>query len=112
MLGHDHQGFAERLRHRKGADPEHDSEHNTSFVNKSTSTKIEKMIAPYLAQHIPQQYNPLGAGTSEKPVPVNANTKYCYRHRPDMLCRKQADEPTMEQLQEASTSKRLPSPPR
>ncbi|KAF1966685.1 WD40 repeat-like protein [Bimuria novae-zelandiae CBS 107.79] len=96
MLGHDHEGLAERVRQRRGVDSEQEAE--PSFVNKSTSTKIEKMIAPYLAHHIPQQYNPLGGG--EKDVPANANTKYCYRHRPDMLCRKQADEPTMEQLQE------------
>jgi F-box/WD-40 domain protein MET30 len=50
------------------------------------------MITPYLAQHIPHQYNPLGARDGH-------DTKYCYRHRPDLLCRRQADEPSMEQLQ-------------
>lgn len=103
MLGHDHEGLADRLRHRGGVDTEHDADPNTSFINKTTSTKIEKMMGPYLAQHIPAQYNPLGGG-GEQHVPANANTKYCYRHRPDMLCRKQADEPTMEQLQEVSAA--------
>ena len=97
LLGHDHDGLSARVRQRREEDTSHDHDHTDSFVNKSASTKIEKMIAPYLAQHIPQQYNPLGGG--EQPIPDNANTKYCYRHRPDMLCRKQADEPTMEQLQ-------------
>lgn len=105
LLGHDHEGLSERVRQRRGT-ADHDPDQNTSFVNKNTSTKIEKMIAPYLAQHIPQQYNPLGGG-GEQPVPANANTKYCYRHRPDMLCRKQADEPTMEQLQGVRTPQTL-----
>lgn len=66
---------------------------------KATASKnLEKMITPYLTHHIPQQYNPLGA-LSQHAAPSNANTKYCYRHRPDMLCRRQADEPSMEQLQ-------------
>ncbi|KAL5433287.1 hypothetical protein PMIN07_009401 [Paraphaeosphaeria minitans] len=98
MLGHDHEGLTDRVRHRRGEDGD-DTDQNSSFMNKSASTKIEKMIAPYLAQHIPQQYNPLGGG-GEPHVSGHTNTKYCYRHRPDMLCRKQADEPTMEQLQD------------
>jgi F-box/WD-40 domain protein MET30 len=69
-----------------------------AFVSKGASRQLEKMITPYLAQHIPQQYNPLG-GDQHNVRPANANTKYCYRHRPDMLCRRQADEPSMEQLQ-------------
>jgi F-box/WD-40 domain protein MET30 len=107
MLGHDHEGLSERVRHRRGEEGEQDVDQNISFVNKNTSTKIEKMMAPYLAQHIPQQYNPLG-GAGEQHLPGHGNTKYCYRHRPDMLCRKQADEPTMEQLQDVGLS--YPSP--
>lgn len=76
-----------------------DIQNADTFVSKAASKQIEKMITPYLAQHIPQQYNPLG-GNSHNEGPVNANTKYCYRHRPDLLCRRQADEPSMEQLQE------------
>ncbi|KAJ4299605.1 hypothetical protein N0V90_004851 [Kalmusia sp. IMI 367209] len=99
LFHHRHHNHESRVRQRKEEDILQDDEHNISFVNKNASTKIEKMIAPYLAQHIPQQYNPLGGG-GEQHVLANANTKYCYRHRPDMLCRKQADEPTMEQLQD------------
>ncbi|KAL9111217.1 MAG: hypothetical protein Q9227_004294 [Pyrenula ochraceoflavens] len=54
-------------------------------------------VAPFLTRHIPDQYAPLG-----KPR-VNAskdpNSKYCYRHHPDLKCRRQADEPSMDQLQ-------------
>jgi F-box/WD-40 domain protein MET30 len=70
----------------------------------SKSKKMEQMITPYLAQHIPHQYNPLGGGSSSSDGhdarPPTANTKFCYRHRPDLLCRRQADEPSMEQLQD------------
>ncbi|KAF2680459.1 WD40 repeat-like protein [Lentithecium fluviatile CBS 122367] len=97
LLGHDHDGLSSRVRHRREADTGERSDED-AFVKGNASKKLELMIAPYLAQHIPQQYNPLGG--YQQDVPVNANTKYCYRHRPDMLCRKQADEPTMEQLQD------------
>ncbi|CAI6311418.1 unnamed protein product [Periconia digitata] len=80
--------------HSHTVDPDQDD----PLVRKSASKKLEKMIAPYLAHHIPSQYNPLGA--NEMDDRSSANTKFCYRHRPDMLCRKQADEPTMEMLQE------------
>ncbi|KAF2789839.1 WD40 repeat-like protein [Melanomma pulvis-pyrius CBS 109.77] len=96
MHGHDHERPADRARQFQSEASEFDEHKDNAFVN-SASKKIEKMITPYLAQHIPQQYNPLGGTTQD--VPANANTKYCYRHRPDLLCRRQADEPSMEQLQ-------------
>lgn len=92
MQGHDHEHASERSRHLLGEKAE-DSEE--AQANKSR--KIEKMITPYLAQHIPQQYNPLGGADAP---PGHSNTRYCYRHRPDLLCRRQADEPSMEQLQQ------------
>lgn len=95
MQGHDHEGLSERTRHlHGGADDAEEAQANKS-------KKMEKMITPYLAQHIPQQYNPLGANSpGQDERPPTANTKFCYRHRPDLLCRRQADEPSMEQLQE------------
>lgn len=99
LLGHDHDGLAGRVRQRREAENDVEAEEKDALVHKTASKKLEKMIAPYLAHHIPQQYNPLG-GNGQQHVPITANTKYCYRHRPDMLCRRQADEPTMEQLQE------------
>jgi F-box/WD-40 domain protein MET30 len=97
LAGHDHDGLVGRTRHL--ADDEFADDELS--VKENTSKKLEKMITPYLAQHIPQQYHPLGENPRNG-VPVNstANTKYCYRHRPDLLCRRQADEPSMEQLQE------------
>lgn len=89
MQGHDHEGLSERTRHSDNVDE----------AGEKKSLKIKNMMTPYLAQHIPQQYNPLGnskEGQHDQPM----NTKYCYRHRPNTLCRRQVDEPSMEQLQE------------
>ncbi|KAF2868110.1 quinon protein alcohol dehydrogenase-like superfamily [Massariosphaeria phaeospora] len=99
LHGHDHEGLLGRARHLQDDDGDNPDQHKEdTFVHKNASKKLEKMITPYLAQHIPQQYNPLGGGPQD--APIKGNTKYCYRHRPDLLCRRQADEPSMEQLQE------------
>ena len=92
MQGHDHEHASERSRHLQGETVE-----ETEEAQASKSKKMEKMITPYLAQHIPQQYNPLGGADTSND---KGNTKFCYRHRPDLLCRRQADEPSMEQLQQ------------
>ncbi len=70
-----------------------------------TITKLAgQSIAPFLARHIPAQYAPLGG--VDKPrdssANVNPNTRYCYRHRPDLKCRRQVNEPSMDQLQHVS----------
>ncbi|CAO2652155.1 Nn.00g004380.m01.CDS01 [Neocucurbitaria sp. VM-36] len=96
MHGHDHESLSERTRHSHG-----ESTEDTDEAVATKSKKMEKMITPYLAQHIPHQYNPLGGNSdSQEAPPSTANTKFCYRHRPDLLCRRQADEPSMEQLQD------------
>ncbi|KAF3045054.1 hypothetical protein E8E12_006469 [Didymella heteroderae] len=97
MQGHDHEHASERSRHLLGEKIE-----ETEEAQANKSKKIQKMITPYLAEHIPQQYNPTG-GANSTPGDTNTNpvdTKFCYRHRPDLLCRRQADEPSMEQLQQ------------
>ncbi|KAH1604032.1 hypothetical protein KXX44_002953 [Aspergillus fumigatus] len=58
-----------------------------------------KNVAPFLARHIPEQYAPLGSQGGQPVEISSANSKYCYRHRPDLKCRRQADEPTMDKLQ-------------
>jgi F-box/WD-40 domain protein MET30 len=104
MHGHDHEGPA---RHFHGEDGNHQEQENNTLMKDNASKKLKKMITPYLAQHIPQQYNPLGRDAQDGPA--NANTKFCYRHRPDLLCRKQADEPSMEQLQKVRQHVSIPS---
>lgn len=39
---------------------------------------------------------------SSRDSPKDSNTMYCYRHRPDSMCRRTADEPTMEALSKVS----------
>jgi len=80
-------------------DGDHNSEFDPRITLSSTSKMAGQTVAPFLAKHIPDQYAPLPkvqqAATSQK----DPNTKYCYRHRPDAKCRRTADEPTMENLQ-------------
>lgn len=59
----------------------------------------DENVAPFLARHNPEQYAPLGSYPFDISEPVRANSKYCYRHRPDIKCRRQADEPSMDHLQ-------------
>lgn len=78
------------------------------YNGKCSNTTITKLtgqaIAPFLARHIPAQYAPLGGSQTSKDSAVNENlnTRYCYRHRPDLKCRRQVNEPSMDQLQHVS----------
>jgi F-box/WD-40 domain protein MET30 len=100
MHGHDHEGLSERTRHTHGE--------STEDLDEKKSQKIGKMITPYLAQHIPNQYNPQGADRDGQDAQGStADTKYCYRHRPDLLCRRQADEPSMKELQDVCDMARV-----
>ena len=74
----------------------------------STSKLAGQTVAPFLAQHIPEQYAPLGGQTDRNGVPIaDPNSKFCYRHRPDLKCRRQANEPSMDQLQHVSSQQLL-----
>ncbi len=64
----------------------------------ASSKQAGQTVAPFLAKHIPDQYAP-GGGLAGNTKMKDPNTKYCYRHRPDLKCRRQADEPSMDQLQ-------------
>ena len=79
---------------------EDELDQSTNFTLPATSKFAGQTVAPFLAKHIPDQYAPLGGPRlSGKATGANPNTKYCYRHRPDLKCRRQADEPSMDQLQ-------------
>jgi F-box/WD-40 domain protein MET30 len=67
-----------------------------------------KTLSPFLKEHIPGQYAPVGknlkkedhTGASNALVNIkDPNTKYCYRHRPDSKCRRAADETKMGTIQ-------------
>ncbi|KAK4948757.1 hypothetical protein LTR10_012762 [Elasticomyces elasticus] len=77
-----------------------DASKDKSITIASTAKHARKTVAPFLAKHIPSQYAPLGKhGKSNIDAAEDSNSKFCYRHRPDMLCRRQADEPSMDKLQ-------------
>lgn len=89
----------------------HDDDDDTlTRMRMASSNKIAgRAIAPFLARHIPAAYAPTGA--AREGVANSAkdpSTKFCYRHRPDLKCRRTADEPSMDNLQRVSLM-RLPS---
>lgn len=70
----------------------------------ASSRDGEETVMPFLTQHNPMQYNVgvLGAQPlhdQDLPAQERSNTAYCYRHRPDLKCRRQANEPSMALLQ-------------
>lgn len=72
----------------------------------TTKAKLaDENVAPFLARHIPTQYAPLGTDSRDQkgPPPPSLNSRYCYRHRPDLKCRRQAGEPSMDQMQQVCT---------
>ncbi|KAG8623858.1 hypothetical protein KVT40_008834 [Elsinoe batatas] len=102
LCHHDHDH--ESLKSRRQQGQEEDlitTERNISIP--TASKHAEHAVAPFLAKHIPSQYNPLGhthpSRVEEDQPAASSSTKFCYRHRPDLKCRRQANEPSMEQLQ-------------
>ena len=79
---------------------QHEGDGTDPTIALSSTNKVAGMtVAPFLARHIPEQYAPMGLGSTSTTTQKDPNTKYCYRHRPDSKCRRTADEPTMENLQ-------------
>lgn len=84
--------------------PEHPcspDDHKDKSINIASTAKFaDQAVAPFLTRHIPDQYAPLGSTNDpRRQLSRDSNSKFCYRHRPDLLCRRQADEPSMDQLQ-------------
>lgn len=60
------------------------------------------MVTPFLREHIPGIYAPIGKPESLAMVnsgTKDPNSKYCYRHRPDSKCRRAADQNKMALIQ-------------
>lgn len=84
-----------------GQDACQDDHENISIS--ASSKQAGQTVAPFLAKHIPDSYAPGGGlDSSGNAKTKDPNTKYCYRHRPDLKCRRQANEPSMDQLQHVS----------
>ena len=99
---HEHEGL--RNRYRKDVE---EAEQNISIP--ASSKHAGQTVAPFLAKHIPMQHHVHGgptSGASSNPADEAqpGNTKFCYRHRPDLKCRRQANEPSMEELQNELSS--------
>ncbi|KAI4126990.1 MAG: hypothetical protein LQ338_003445 [Usnochroma carphineum] len=101
---HEHDNFGAILSSSHGLEEGKPKNNAGASISISANPRLAgQTVAPFLAKHIPKQYAPLGGlSTSPKPSSANPNTKYCYRHRPDLKCRRQADEPSMDQLQHVS----------
>ena len=69
-------------------------------VTTMSSTRIGKTVTPFLREHIPSLYAPIGKPNNEETArQKEPNTRYCYRHRPDSKCRRAADEAKMVMIQ-------------
>ncbi|KAL1586173.1 hypothetical protein WHR41_05556 [Cladosporium halotolerans] len=96
---HDHEHSHGLLRNR------HHESHDHTISIDSSSKQAEQTVAPFLTEHIPMQYNPVGGHAraaqpqAQREMQVEPNSKFCYKHRPDLKCRRQANEPSMDQLQ-------------
>ncbi|KAF2716064.1 WD40 repeat-like protein [Polychaeton citri CBS 116435] len=106
LCRHDHEHDSLRTRLKESHNMDHHFQDNISFS--AGSKQAEQTVAPFLAEHIPMEYNHLGSAphtlksaieAAAQPPEPPKTTKFCYRHRPDLKCRRQADEPSMEQLQ-------------
>ncbi len=70
---------------------------------------IGKTVTPFLREHIPSLYAPIGKDENEEiSKEKDPNTKYCYRHRPDSKCRRAADESKMEMIQSVCSTSSYP----
>ncbi|TLS30692.1 hypothetical protein PpBr36_02567 [Pyricularia pennisetigena] len=68
---------------------------------------IGKTVSPFLKEHIPGLYAPIAKSDSATQIKDKANSKFCYRHRPDLKCRRAADETKMVSIQRSL--ERLPT---
>lgn len=81
---------------------DHDG-HDASRLPNVSQQQMIKSVTPYLREHIPGLYAPVGnadnlalaAGSRNK----DPNSRFCYRHRPDSKCRRAADESKMALIQ-------------
>lgn len=97
------QGDFEESRKQFHQSMEEGHEHHEEIAILSTDETAGHTITPFLAKHLPTTYNPIGQQQESELLDMEehkwGNTKFCNRHRPDRKCRKQADGPSMEQLQ-------------
>ncbi|KAJ5224006.1 E3 ubiquitin ligase complex SCF subunit sconB [Penicillium chermesinum] len=69
-------------------------------TSENLAEMAKKKVAPFLIKHQPRQYAPLTSDDGTLTIPRSVNSGYCYRHKPDSKCSRQADEQSMRQLQQ------------
>ena len=75
-------------------------EEDDSRLVKMPSDLAGKTVSPFLKEHIPGLYAPIGKANDALPDRnKDPNSRYCYRHRPDSKCRRAADESKMGTIQ-------------
>lgn len=94
---------------RDTCDPRRRQEPDKSRLVKMQSELVGKTVSPFLKEHIPGLYAPVGKDFHESTSETGAlarskegNTRFCYRHRPDSKCRRAADETKMGLIQRVS----------
>ena len=93
-------------RHGHSWDESRNESRDKTMAKASTAKSASQTVETFLTRHIPHAYAPLGSpGDGSVKKPQDSNSKFCYRHRPDMLCRRQADEPSMDKLQKVCRNK-------
>jgi F-box/WD-40 domain protein MET30 len=71
-----------------------------SRLTNMSPTLISKTVTPFLREYIPGAYAPIGKPENQEISRIqDPNSKYCYRHRPDLKCRRAADETKMVKIQ-------------
>jgi len=86
---------------RDNCDRRRPQEVDNTRLKKMPSELVGKTVSPFLKEHIPGLYAPVGKGNKDDASDPTAirkkdpNTRYCYRHRPDSKCRRAADETKM-----------------
>ncbi|GAB0135319.1 E3 ubiquitin ligase complex SCF subunit scon-2 [Epichloe bromicola] len=88
---------------RDNCDRRRPQEEDNTRLKKMASELVVKTVSPFLKEHIPGLYAPIGKGNikADSTSPAtwartkDPNTKFCYRHRPDSKCRRAADESKM-----------------
>ncbi|ORY63378.1 sulfur controller 2 [Pseudomassariella vexata] len=79
-----------------------EQEKSSRLPNNMPSQSLGQSVTPFLREHIPGIYAPIGKPDIPAMLSVknkDPNSKFCYRHRPDSKCRKAADEHKMGELQ-------------
>jgi len=93
--GHNRDKNCKRLRPK-----EEDRNRSMNGVTNMSSVLIGRTVTPFLKEHIPSLYAPIGKPNNEETAKAkDPNTKYCYRHQPDSKCRRAADEEKMIMIQ-------------